>query len=432
MRKSKWIKAALLLAGVMVLSSCGTIDNGTTTEQVTEQMSTGGKSGNDKSTEGTTEQTTEAFTAEEEETIIRRAKYADAVVMFYYANVWPDGTPIEGFDWDTMHENKFAIYDIDGDGIEELILSYTQTSIAGMREEIFQYDIATGELRSELSEYPGTTYFSNGYVEVVWAHNQGVTTDMWPFNVYQYNADTDNYDYVASVDSWRKKDFPEDYDGTPFPDEYDLDGNGDIYYISTVGDGRKPVDDAEFEAWRNNIEQGTSVLTVPYGSDEDGGFETLLGYTQEYKQLYYQKYIHTYGESAGDIGLRYFLDDSVYVGDLKPELENRYGITFTPENEYGDSEIGTVNNQTPIAMNYMNATLLIYQDTKVDDLTIFGIYPGMSEKEAKEHLAVAGFYEIEENGYITGDNTNNVGIWLDTEGGIVKKLSIRTYCSYAG
>jgi len=124
------------------------------------------------------------------------------------------------------------------------------------------------------------------------------------------------------------------------------------------------------------------------------------------------------------------LDDSVYVGDLKPELENRYGITFTPENEYGDSEIGTINNQTPIAMNYMNATLLIYQDTKVDDLTIFGIYPGMPEEEAKEHLAVAGFYEIEENGYITGDNTNNVGIWLDTEGGIVNLLLLCRLMKY--
>ena len=432
MRKSGWIYVASILTGVMLLSSCGRIENEGTTERVTEQMSTGEKSGADTSTAETTEQTTEIQTAEDEDAILRRAKYADAVVMFYYANVWPDGTYIEDFDWDTMYANKYAIYDIDGDGIEELILSYTQTSMAGMREEIFQYDVATGEMRSEFSEYPGVTYFSNGYVEVAWAHNQGVTTDMWPFNVYQYHADTDNYEYVASVDSWRKKDFPEDYDGNPFPDEYDLDGNGDIYYVSTVGNGRQPMDDAEFEAWRMDIERDTSVLTLPYASDEDGGIETLIGYTHAYKKLCYQAYIDTYGESAGDLGLRYLSGDSLYVGDFKEELENRYGLTFAPEDEYGDSELGYINNQTPIALNYMNATMLIYQDTRIEDLTIFGIYPGMPVDEAEEHLAVAGFYQIDENGYITGDNADNVCVWLDSEDGIVKIISIRTYCSYAG
>lgn len=428
----RWKKLALLAAGTMLLCSCGRIDSNVSTEGTDSEVSNVEKNTADKSA-GTTENAdfeNEIMTAEEE-SVIRLAKYADAVGMFYYGGMWPDGTEVLDYDWEYIKENQYAIYDVDGDGIEELILAYTTTGNAGMIEEVYEYNVANGEMHSELLVYPYVTYFSNGCVEAMWSHNQGVTTEMWPFDVYQYNADTDTYDYIASVDSWGKEEFPQDFDGNPFPDEYDLDGNGKIYYVATPYNEKQPMDDAEFEAWRAGVEQGGSALDIPYAKAEDESYP-LNDYTLAYKKLYYQKYVDTYGESEDDIGLWYLQGTSLSVGDYKEKLENRYGLSFEWENEYGDSEIGYVNGEAPIILNYLNATVLIYQDTPVEDLTIFGIYPGMSLVEAETRLFTAGFYKTEDGGYITGDGMDNVSVWLEEVDGIVEELSIRSYCSYAG
>lgn len=424
--KNRGILFALAGTYILSLCSCGTSGN-----QDNRQVLDMGKKTTEEATEASTTAGTEEILSEADEaTIIRRAKYADAVARFYYAGEWPDGTILEGFNWDEMHENQYAICDIDSDGIEELILSDTQTSVAGMMEGIFQYDIETGQMRQEFLEYPAVTYLSNGYVEVLWAHNQGVTTDMWPFSVHRYDAQTDTYEYIASVDSWNKEEFPEDYDGTPFPDEYDADGDGNIYYVRPNGGERQPMDNAEFEAWRTGIEQGAAPINVTYRTDND---DTLKSYTDAYKKLCYQKYTQVYGDAVGDLGLRFLQADAIDVQDFKEELENRYGLSFTVEDEYGDREVGSLDGQSPIILDYMNATSLTYQETPVEDLTIFGIYPGVSEETALERLQTAGFYASElEDGYITGDMWGHVCVWLDVEDGIVKAISIRTYCSYAG
>ena len=88
--------------------------------------------------------------------------------------VFPDGSEFQ-YDASTNGEgNQFAIYDIDFDGKEELIIQYTTTYTAGMVEVIYDYDSKTKLLKEELRSFPSLTYYNNGIVSADWSHNQGL------------------------------------------------------------------------------------------------------------------------------------------------------------------------------------------------------------------------------------------------------------------
>ena len=89
--------------------------------------------------------------------------YLNAVKTFNDKHIFPDGTDVtdelQSLDED-FSGNKFAVYDVDGDGVEELIISFTTTYSAAMQECAYGYDDSTGELYEEYSVYPYTQYYS--------------------------------------------------------------------------------------------------------------------------------------------------------------------------------------------------------------------------------------------------------------------------------
>ena len=64
---------------------------------------------------------------------------------------WPDMDAetgkIEIFEPSTIEDEQFAICDVDGDGEEELLVSVSNTYMAGMRLAVYGYDAASGGLR---------------------------------------------------------------------------------------------------------------------------------------------------------------------------------------------------------------------------------------------------------------------------------------------
>lgn len=155
----------------------------------------------------------------------------------------------------------FALYDVDLDGMEELIVQDTVGEVAGQWVRIYGYDDATGTAYVELEEYPDLSYYDNGVIEAGWSHNQGAAGDkLWPYTVYQYNSVTGKYEQIAMVDGWDKN-LREIFDGESFPDEVDQDGDGFIYYIITEEGGYAPtygaaMDYAAYEAWRDSYLNG--------------------------------------------------------------------------------------------------------------------------------------------------------------------------------
>lgn len=198
-----------------------------------------------------TEQTDEEWLAEmeayesqhAEEAAKRREAYIKVLSDILDHYVWPDGSEVV-FN-DDLSLNHYSIADIDGDEREELVIYLETEPMAWMKEVIYDYDIETGELRTQLQEFPGIILYSNGVIRADSSHNQ-TDSDFWPFMLYCYDPEKDIYAPVGEVVAWDKEISP-----NGFPDDVDADGNGRVYAIS---DGTEypqdfVLDDADYEAW---------------------------------------------------------------------------------------------------------------------------------------------------------------------------------------
>lgn len=125
----------------------------------------------------------------------RREAYILTLENLYTNRIWPDGTVVDLMG--DMSGNVFAVYDVNGDGEDELIIKYTSSSSAGMREAIYSYDSEAGTLHQELLEFPALTFYDNGFIRADASHNQGDDPEAWPYIMYQYQENTDSYEEIG-------------------------------------------------------------------------------------------------------------------------------------------------------------------------------------------------------------------------------------------
>ena len=193
-------------------------------------------------------------------------KYQQVLDGVFYDQVYPDGSSCDYDNYSSITINQFAVYDVDGDGQDELIIQFSTSSMAGMTESVYRYNAAADSVELELSEFPGAVYYDNGLALVGWSHNQGLAGDFWPYNVYQYNPETDEYEAVFSVDAWDRELADTDYDGNPYPADVDVNNDGIVFYIMPGGsyDTDHPVSLREYKSWYDSILGGASELKVPF------------------------------------------------------------------------------------------------------------------------------------------------------------------------
>ena len=193
--------------------------------------------------------------------------YYTALETLRQRHMLPDGTDC-GFEKDyDISENKFAVYDVDNDGKEEVIILYTTTITAGMAGYILAYNNKAGALQTELHEFPSLTFYNNGIVKALWSHNQGLAgDDFWPYNLYQYNSNSDSYVLVGMVDAWDKNYSGLDSKNNSFPSNIDKSGTGFVYYIMEDGqyDNTHPVDASEYNEWINSYIGNASEIQIHY------------------------------------------------------------------------------------------------------------------------------------------------------------------------
>lgn len=72
------------------------------------------------------------------------------------------------------------------------------------RTKSYIWGYKDGKTHIELSEFPLMSYYSNGIIEVGWSHNHGLAGDFWPYSVYLYNSELDEYQKYGAVDAWDK------------------------------------------------------------------------------------------------------------------------------------------------------------------------------------------------------------------------------------
>lgn len=173
----------------------------------------------------TVDKVTSTDNAAAADTAAQNKAYGAALWDIYLYGILPDNSKLDYSSTQQAEENTFAIYDVDHDGREELIVQWSaHAAMASQMCLIYGYD--NGKLHEELSEFVDTRFYSNGAVEASWSHNQGLGGRIWPYNVYTYDAKTDSYRHFGAVDGWDKSYMSTYYGGgEPFPDDLDQDGD---------------------------------------------------------------------------------------------------------------------------------------------------------------------------------------------------------------
>lgn len=193
-----------------------------------------------------------------------REAYERALNKLYYEKIMPDGTSVdEGFD---MGMDLFAVYDVDFDGRDELIIQHNNAPMAGKTEVVYAYDSESGLLVEEFSQFPALVWYDNGVIMALFSHNQGLAGRFWPYFLYVYDSGRDRYDCVGMVDAWDSSIFDRDFDGNPFPAEIDVSGEGIVYYIMEPDEYNldKPVDKSGYESWLDGYIAGAAPFDVPF------------------------------------------------------------------------------------------------------------------------------------------------------------------------
>lgn len=164
---------------------------------------------------------------------------------------------------------SFAVFDVDGDGYEELLLHFDGDSMASKVEYIWGNQ--DGSTHIELFGFPLMRYYNNGIIEVGWSHNQGLAGEFWPYTVYLYDSETDEYQVLGAVDAWDKVSTKVEVnaEGEAFPDSIDQDGDGIVYYIFPADwDGHndvEPSDGKDYESWKNDyLNKAEEIKDIPF------------------------------------------------------------------------------------------------------------------------------------------------------------------------
>ena len=193
-----------------------------------------------------------------------REAYGLALNRLYYEKIMPDGASV-GEDFD-MGMDLFAVYDVDFDGRDELIIQHNNAPMAGKRETVYAYDSESGLLVEEFSQFPALVWYDNGVVMALFSHNQGMAGRFWPYFLYVYDSGRDRYDCVGMVDAWDSSIFDTDYDGDPFPSEIDVSGEGIVYYIMEPDEYSldRPVDKSEYKLWLDGYIADAAPFDLPF------------------------------------------------------------------------------------------------------------------------------------------------------------------------
>ena len=174
-----------------------------------------------------------------------------------------DGSKLDWTSTEGAAENHFAVTDIDGDGREELLLSWTNASTAGHCFVI--YGCWRGAVYTQFTGFPSLRFYDNAAIEEEWSHNQGWSGRFWPHYAYRYNPQSDLYEQVGFVEGWDKQLQPEG-----FPDDLDADGDGLVYDVRPAdfdwtGSRYAPermMDGPAFEEWRQTYLNGAQQVEL--------------------------------------------------------------------------------------------------------------------------------------------------------------------------
>lgn len=164
----------------------------------------------------------------------------------------------------TIEDEHFAILDVDGDGEEELLVSVSNTYVAGMQEVIYAYDPQSDGVRVEFWNYVAVTHYP-GMLKVDASHNHGYAGEvLWPYVTQYYDPEEDVYKDGYIVDAWCKEISEYNpYSEMAYPEEIDTEKDGYVFLITENGQQRI-LNRADYEVWKAEVFAQKEPLTIPW------------------------------------------------------------------------------------------------------------------------------------------------------------------------
>lgn len=193
--------------------------------------------------------------------------YKFALQQISFEHIYPNGkdTGFSG-DYGFIEDNLFAIYDINDDGQEELIIHFTTAPMAGNSESVYRYDRFSDSLQKLLSVYSSVSYYSNGIIKEDWSHSSGLEGESYrPYNLWKYEPAAGKYVLLAEVNMWSKSVDIVDYKGDAYPDDIDTENAGTVFIITYEG-VTQTVSKSDYESWLSGIMENADELSLPYKS----------------------------------------------------------------------------------------------------------------------------------------------------------------------
>lgn len=204
------------------------------------------------------------------------AEYQAALRQLAFEHVYPDGTDT-GFDssFGSMEDNQFALFDVTGDGVDELIVRFTTAPMAGNAETVYAFQQADGTLKQIFTASPNLTYYANGIIKEDWSHGSELAAEgYWPYTLYQYDANHGSFQELAQVNMWSKAVADVDFKGDPYPDEIDTEGAGTVFILG-IADEVKTVSKSDYEKWLTDTMGDPAEMDIPYQALSEENIETL-------------------------------------------------------------------------------------------------------------------------------------------------------------
>ena len=171
----------------------------------------------------------------------------------YCFAVEPDGrTDVERFQEQRAQHyspERVAVADVDGDGTAELLFFIEGTCVRDSAEYVYRYSEEKNAFELEFEYSAGCNYYQNGVIKAKPLYSGFIyQDDFWPYSVFQYDENKNEFVLTASVEEIPK--VPENPDN--FPEEYDKDGDGKVYIISQ-GESVAYMDEKEYLAWEKQV-----------------------------------------------------------------------------------------------------------------------------------------------------------------------------------
>ena len=408
----------------------------TTAITESEQQSTEEIQIEDSTTEIVTEDVQDAWNTKFDQA--RRLDYYGKILWnLQYMQLLPGRSYDDGGDYSAadFSDSQYAIFDVDCDGIDELLIYQYMEGKNPVEAYIYQADPnKDGDcVVTELAEYPALTCYSNGVIKAEFGYNQTYSESVWPYSIYAYNSNAGMYECKGMVEGWDKT-FGTNREGETFPDAEDTDGDGVLYYVIEENTGiREDVRNKEdCDAWFASYIGDATEIAIDW---KDLNEENYGVYATDNVSLFLEQYNQKSATYGTDLGKQFMeaTDQTETLDQIETMLQNTYGMQIQKEmvGEYVMSVSGTVDGMDVYASGKEGPENFIYRGKKLGDLTICGVYQGMPESDAIAILENAGFYYWEDGGeYVTGKMDGNYEVSLIIDNGAVSEVSMGLVIAY--